>query len=92
MRIVKNYWGWGLRGIWLRCGWAWPIAVWGVQELANRIAEIEARLEAWRTAAEAQARLSLEMLDVLDNPEWEAENQHPFNALAHARRLDSEAE
>lgn len=33
MRFVTNHWGWTWRGVgtWLRYGWAWPVAVWGVE-------------------------------------------------------------
>ena len=32
-RIVKNHWGWSLRGIWLwfKMGWAKPVSVWGIE-------------------------------------------------------------
>lgn len=33
MNLVKNHWGWSIRGVWtwLRYGWAWPVDVWGVE-------------------------------------------------------------
>jgi len=33
VRIVKNHWGWSLRGLWtwVRYGWGLPVARWGVE-------------------------------------------------------------
>ena len=32
--LVTNHWGWTPRGLWLwlRWGWAWPVAVWGIAQ------------------------------------------------------------
>lgn len=33
LRVSTNHWGWTLRGVrvWLRCGWSWPVSIWGVE-------------------------------------------------------------
>ncbi|HET9045070.1 MAG TPA: hypothetical protein VFN70_18070 [Burkholderiales bacterium] len=38
MHIVANFWGWSPSGVaqWMRAGWAWPFATWGVEITGSR--------------------------------------------------------
>ena len=47
MRLVTNHWGWKPMGIWrwLRYGWAWPVAVWGVEVTGSDPRRYERRVK-----------------------------------------------